>query len=1076
MRMKFSPSVNIERDFNRKLAYIPTPNSLRIFRQILNEYQLGIRAFNIIGSYGTGKSAFLWALEQHLRNKRSFFEPVNGQLNGVTSFKFLNIVGKYMSIVDQFTRYCHAEKPNLMQYGAIEVLERWARQLTNKNKCLVIIVDEFGKFLEYASANDPERELYFIQQLAEFANDSKRNVILITVLHQSFGAYARNLSVPQRQEWEKVKGRLKDIPFNEPVEQLLHLAAERVAKKRIRIPKSLDLKKLLGIVKKTKIFPLRTEISLQLAKKLYPFDIISAAILTKAFQEYGQNERSLFTFLESDEFFGLNYFSKKIAPYYNLCFVYDYLANSFSNLLTTKYNPHFFQWRAIRHAIDRVEGNLVNRVSDAIKIVKAIGLLNIFVNPGSRIDFELLTKYAQMSLGIENAGAVLSELENKKIIRFLNYKNQFVLFEGTDLNIEIEVERAAEKVSPPVNLVSALRKNFSFPYISAKAVSYKYGTPRFFQFKFSETPLEKIVKNEIDGVINLIFSEKMQSEDLIEHSKRVNEAILFGLYHHTAKIREILYEIEKIKYVIDKVVDDRVAERELRNMLEFQRQELNRSVLQILYQNTNDVLWLFNGKVVEIKSRFHFNHLLSEICENVYPNTPVFHNELINRHKIPTTISKARRKLLEALLRFPHDANLGFDKSEFPPEKTIYLTLLKRTGLHRKNKEGNILREPRDPSFKPLWDACEEFLNSAKFAKKSLSELVRILSSPPFRLKKGFIEFWLPIFLIIKRDDFALFGEDGFIPQLSLETLELITKKPKKFQIKTFELEGVKLDLFNKYRSFLNQQPEQRLSISSFIQTIKPFLSFYKGLPEYVQRTKKLSKSALQIREAIAKATEPEKMFFEDFPKALGYSSLKLNESNEALTEYIIHLQNSIRELRTCFDALFARIEKNLLLIAGYEGLSFEEYRKSLKKRYRTLKSNLLLPHQVVFYRQIQSELDDRKGWLRAVVQALLGKPIEKMRDEEEELIYEKLNSLFRELDNLCDISKIKVDFNKEDIVKLELTSPKRGVESQILRFPKQMAPKIKSLEKEVRSILGENKNLNTAVLIKLLREELFNE
>ena len=100
-----------------------------------------------------------------------------------------------------------------------------------------IAIDEFGKFLEYAANNNPEKELYFIQQLAEFANDDSKNILFITTLHQGFNDYAHGLNKTQRNEWDKVKGRLKEITFNEPVEQLLLLAAERISSRQGKIKK-----------------------------------------------------------------------------------------------------------------------------------------------------------------------------------------------------------------------------------------------------------------------------------------------------------------------------------------------------------------------------------------------------------------------------------------------------------------------------------------------------------------------------------------------------------------------------------------------------------------------------------------------------------------------------------------------------------------------------------------------------------------------------------------------------------------------------------------------------------------------
>ena len=95
----------------------------------------------------------------------------------------------------------------------------------------LIVVDEFGKFLEYAAKESPEEELYFIQQLAEFANSPDLPILFITTLHQPFEDYALTLIKTQKKEWDKVKGRLIEISFNEPVEQLLFLASERISQK-----------------------------------------------------------------------------------------------------------------------------------------------------------------------------------------------------------------------------------------------------------------------------------------------------------------------------------------------------------------------------------------------------------------------------------------------------------------------------------------------------------------------------------------------------------------------------------------------------------------------------------------------------------------------------------------------------------------------------------------------------------------------------------------------------------------------------------------------------------------------------
>lgn len=62
----------------------------------------------------------------------------------------------------------------------------------------------------------------------------------------------------------------------------------------------------------------------------------------------------------------------------------------------------------------------------------------------------------------------------------------------------------------------------------------------------------------------------------------------------------------------------------------------------------------------------------------------------------------------------------------------------------------------------------------------------------------------IPIFLIIKKEDYALYSNETYIPNLNKEVLDLLQRNPSDFQIRTFAVEGIRLDLFNKYREAIN--------------------------------------------------------------------------------------------------------------------------------------------------------------------------------------------------------------------------------------------------------------------------------
>ena len=460
MANNFTTSVNIIRDTDRDFNYIPTPNAKQVVSQIVNDFKKGIRSFNVVGTYGTGKSSFLLAFEQSIKGTKRYFEP-NFASN--PKYDFVKIVGSYTSIVEQFADVFEVQTNKNQQENILSEIFNRYHSLGKENTVLFILIDEFGKFLEYASKHNPEKELYFVQQLAEFCNNPKHNIVLITTVHQSLESYAYGLSKTQQQEWTKVKARFREITFNEPVEQLLFLASEYVAENFETKTSKSEIEKCLKLTTETKAFNFNKGFLKEIASKLYPLDILSASILTLSLQRYGQNERSLFSFLESSDHTGLAKFNKQENPFYNLSNVYDYLNFNFYSFLTSKYNPDFSAWSSIRSSIEEVERAFDSNIIDYIKAVKTIGLLNIFSASGSILDLNFLVDYLKIACGVSNANDIIKNLEAKNIIRYCSHSKRFILFEGTDLDIQTALIEAGNMISEVVDITTLLNNYLGVP-------------------------------------------------------------------------------------------------------------------------------------------------------------------------------------------------------------------------------------------------------------------------------------------------------------------------------------------------------------------------------------------------------------------------------------------------------------------------------------------------------------------------------------------------------------------------------------------------------------------------------------
>ena len=731
-----SPSTNIIRDTDSKLNYIVTPNTIRTSDKIFESFKGGKHAFNLIGSFGTGKSSFLWALEKSLLQQDTYFNtPYNGKAS------IIKIIGDYKSLETTLNEEFGIENDLTANQKLFDAIFQKYESIAKKNGLLVIAIDEFGKFLEFAAHNQPEKEIYFLQKLAEFVNEPTRNILLLTSVHQSMEAYGSNLSSADFQEWKKVKGRFIDIPFNEPVEHLLTLASNKFDS--LNYPK--NSKSFVSLIIENHLFNIPQDFAKKIEKEIYPLSIISGYTIALAMQSYGQNERSLFTFLNS-AFFS-NY--EKEKRFLELPDIYDYLFQEFYTLIVSSSNPDYAKWAGIRAALEKED--IIPELDHLIaeKILKCIGLISLFAKKTAKINADLLVTYLSNQHSEKSIQETIKVLEKHKVIRYSKFDDSFKLFEGTDLDIEHAISNASKRISG-IDVLQKLNSHFEFPVIIAKSVSYRTGTPRLFEFLLSQEPINETAKGLIDGYINLIFNENGIDDASLEKLSKSSNT-LFGYFTNTSGIFETLMEIEKTQAVLKDIEDenDKVAIKELKSIIKSNETLLNHYVMNSLY--TDKVEWFANGERRIITDKNNFNKTLSAICERIYPDTPILQNELINRHKTSGSIGTARRNFWRALTDNSHLEDFGFPKDKWPAEKTIYYSLLKKTGIHRESDNRWILGEPLQDSFLPLWNLSLGFLDDAKSSRKSLLDFANMLETAPIKLKQGVIDFWIPTFLYIKR-------------------------------------------------------------------------------------------------------------------------------------------------------------------------------------------------------------------------------------------------------------------------------------------------------------------------------------
>lgn len=570
--MEFNISTNILRDQSKDLKYVVTPNATKIFERIFSSDSSSNKSFTIIGNYGTGKSTFLWALEKNLLKEKIFF---SAKLNEkYHSYQFLKIVGDATSLTYAFQKVLGL-KNDATSREILEELERRRKAADKKKAGFVILIDEFGKYLEHINKNKESNDLYLLQLVSEWVNDADKNTYFIITLHQNFVSYSSSLDLIDKQEWEKIKGRFVELLFNEPVEQLLFFASNQLEKIEIPNENKKEFSKLNDEIIKSNLVNFSQTNTSGLSEKLFPLDWLSANVLVQALQRYGQNERSLFTFLND-----FTKSRKDKSVYFNVNSVYDYLIQTLSSDIENYNNPHRPQWLSSMRALERAELNFTDNYEVASHILKTLCLVNIFGKAGGKFDESFAINYIGTTSNFKSAEiqSAIEKLEKTGIIRYYKHSNKFNFLEGTDIDIEQELTNISKEIATNFSIAEELVKLIAFPVENAKRHSFETGTPRYFEYRIlNDLEDIKFATGALDGYINLVFNSKIKEKEVEKLSKEYSSN-LFVVYKNSNEIYNEIFTISKYKLLLDKFVADRNATNLLLEELHYHINKLERLV------------------------------------------------------------------------------------------------------------------------------------------------------------------------------------------------------------------------------------------------------------------------------------------------------------------------------------------------------------------------------------------------------------------------------------------------------------------------------------------------------------------
>ncbi len=845
-----------------------------------------------------------------------------------------------------------------------------------KSAPMVIMIDEFGKNIEYFTTDETQQsDLFLLQALAEMSGPGRKiPLFIITLQHMAFEEYAVGASITQKKEWAKIQGRFEDIPFaNSPdqarllISNTMHLNLEEYGR---------DVKKWAKKeARQMQDLGIDSSSDSNLIASCYPLGSLALEVLPELCSRYGQHERTLLSFISDASkhtvatFIDNNSWNTQSPPTMGIDVLYDHFISGTSMIHSSSQNiTRLMEIETIirdSHGLSSLE----------IKTLKTIGILNLIGRSGYLRASRKILNYA---IGY-SAAQILHKLEKKSIITYRKYADEYRIWHGTDIDIAAKLIMYRKRYAKS-HLADMLQEVISLEPVVAAKHSIKTGTMRLFERSFTITPQINL-DDSYDGIIIHNTGNSVQF--------KCDKPVVTVTAGDTSDLKHAAIEVMAIRDILNNsedVISDWVARRELEERLADAEIILDRE-FGTTYGSKAEWSYL---KDRPAKQSGTPSAIVSKICDDVYDKTPPIHNEMINRTVLSSQGSAAKRKLLEYMINHTDKPNFGLEG--YGPDRAVYDAIFIQYGIHV-GTIGNDweLQEPKNPEIKPAWSAMiDEITKSNK--RVPISAIYRVCRLPPFGVKDGVLAIFMVAILLIHKHNIALYEHGTYVPYMMTEIAERMIKNPDHFEVKYFKSTPSKKRLLKTVISDFEIN-----SKGSVLDVVSHLVRIVSALSPYVKQTKDLDKDSLAVRDAVQNAIEPDTLLFESLPKALKFdlahaSVSDIEKFSKTLVKSKTRLQNKF--LRTIED-----IKELLLVSTGIDE------RNKLSKTASVMLQSVSDQKMKVFLTALSSDvLEKDEDWINYVALSLTDVPMMSWKDDDRKMFKNNLIEMSRKFKRLASI------------------------------------------------------------------------
>lgn len=997
----FYRSIALERDAGDPSAgrsFVLTPWLERGAGEILSGMRQGgtRRAWRMIGDFGVGKSALALAIVQALDPRaaapdmpmrrladalgdtpRMYPLLVTGSREGLAAG--LNVaVGRALAAGVVASKRAAAIAAARDPFDAI-ILLRDALRATDRFDGLLLVIDEMGKFLE-AAGEEEGFEVFRLQALAEeAARSGAAPLAVILILHKGFQSYAEDWRTARRSEWEKVAERFEEMVFDHPLSHTASLLGAALSIDEAAIPAAARRGHAAAVARIRALGWLGPRKG-KGAGGCWPIHPAAIPVLARFFASFGQNERSLFGFAASEEPNGLRAFAQATPAggLYGIHHFFDYITSSFGHRLNARAGAG--EWSRISAVLERARD--ATDIESAV--LKTVGILNLMDAPDlpatrDSVREALVPQFAPAAVetALESLAAAGLVFRRPGRAELRLWTSRRVDLSAIWADAERELDARAVLAELPRHLAALPVR----PHVLARRHSITTGTSRRFAVRCTHvSALEGYAGHgSADGGIVAVLCSSAQDRRIARawcaEVTGADDAMIGIVVPPMPDLGHVMVDLLRHRWV---VANAAALQEDAHAMAEIERSVADLEVRLVSAvegalglrghapSGPFDMFWRANH--MQLDGPIHA--FASTLCDRIYDRAPLVENELINKHVLTSAGAGARQRLIERMFAQAQDPELGFAAGKNPPERALYLSLLRRGGVHRCLKGEWSIAPPaelEDPlRLAPALAAIDECLRAAE-ARVPVLAVYAILGAQPFGVRPGLAPLLLAVTLVAAGHRVALFERGTYCPRIDGAAFMRILKAPEHFALQLVSLEGIRADVFRRLADLLDRHPEE----PGIRAVVDPLIRFGVELPFHVQSTAALSDHAKGVRRALAKAQSPVDLVFEELPAACGMAPFvhDARPDPDRVDAFVRQLDAAVTELRGCYPRLLEEMRATL-----FEAVDSPD-RETLAARAAALSFRLTEQHLRTFALRLADPGLSEDKWIEALGGAILSKP-----------------------------------------------------------------------------------------------------